>query len=164
MRSFVLQRAAILLVGGLGLGGTAALAADPDVQIQELRARAWRAPGGFTVSAHYDVNIDDPWRFPPLNITFFATDHGRPILDSSGQPVQVTVPLGAPVEYNGDIAHFAGDATVTLPGTYIGRPGALRLNASVVDPRNGMTLDENQTQLQLGRPVGHRRGFFRRWW
>ncbi len=154
MRSLIIRGLPFILAGVIG--GSPATAADPDVSIQELRASAFRAADGFQVRAHYDVKIDDPWRFPPLNMTFYATDHGRPILDENGRRVEVTVPLGNPTEYNGDIARFSGDASVTLPGTYTGSVRGLRLNAAVTDPRDGQPLDESQTQMKLGRGRGWR--------
>ncbi len=143
-----------------------------DADIDSLKARLVRLHRQWRLQVLYKVEIEDASPGERFVLVLGATERGRPILDRSGRPLTITVPLVDPTKVERDEVEFENTVSLRLMPNSFRDVRGLRLRAKVVSVRNGRVLDREDTSIKLARGLrkpkvrvrGSRFGFSRTAW
>jgi hypothetical protein len=122
-----------------------------DAEIDSLQARLVRLHRQWRLQVRYEVEIEDASPGARFVLVLGATEHGRPLLDRSGRPLTITVPLVDPTDVDGDELEFENTVSLRLMPNAFRDVRGLRLRAKVVCLQSGRTLDREDTAIKVAR-------------
>ncbi len=151
MRTEQQTRAARRIVAALvilGAAGSLAAAHGP-YRIKALRADAYSVEGAWRATIEYDVRI---MSFDPeaeYQLVLYAMEHGQPVLDPDGQPLQYIVPLRQPRLGKHGEYRFIGQADASMLAAQSQHLKHLRVRVTLVTVGEDRTLAEKQTGVKV---------------
>ena len=129
---------------------------QPDVDIESLKSELRWINGEWLLEVRYKVEVEDYRPLPgELELILMITEHGRTLIDNTGNPIEFIVPLEYPSEEDDDELEFEDRITITLPQGDIGDPDHLRLESAVVRVNDGYPLDRKEKSIKFKHEKRH---------
>ena len=122
---------------------------DGEVDLESLKGRLYYAPDEWKLHVRYDVEVEDAYCRDSFDLVLYVIDRGRPVLDSTGRPIQIVVPLDRPTEIDDDELEFEGRFVVGLPHCSDYTVPDLRLQGVVVRRSDGLRFDQKERRVRF---------------
>lgn len=155
----ILRASLCSAIGFVTAFGVSPVAADddlrghyPEVEIDGLKAEVVYAGGEWLVEVKFEVEIDSGRPIENLGLLLSVSEHGRPLVDPDGKPIEFLIALDRPTEVDDDEIEFESRITFGLPDGAFSDPGELRLHAAVVVPDVAYALDTKEHSIRYHEP------------
>ena len=125
---------------------------DFEADIESLSSKLYAAPGHWNLQVKYDVEIEGAYPGDAFDLILHVTEHGRPVFDDAGRPLQVVVPLTHPSEFDDGELTFERTAIIPLAYGSIYSPEDVRVRGVVLSRTTGYQLEATSDSVSYHGP------------